>query len=65
MEFYDLKSRSKVDVADKDVSKKKMVRKTKTGEQVRHALLASYDGRTLYKFVNEKTYNSTDVKEVK
>jgi hypothetical protein len=65
MEFYDLKSRAKVNVADSNVTKKKMVRKTKTGEQVRHALLASHDGRTLYKFVSQKDYDAANVKEVK
>ncbi len=64
MEFYDLKSRSKVDIGDSDMTKKKMVRKTKTGEQVRYALMGNYQGRVLYKFVNEKTYNDTNVKEV-
>lgn len=65
MEFYDLKSRSKVNVPDSDVTKKKMVRKTKSGEQVRHALMGSYQGRTLYKFVSEKDYNAANVKETK
>lgn len=65
MEFYDLKSRSKVNVPEGDVSKKKIVRKTKSGEQTRHALMASYQGRTLYKFVNEKDFNAANVKEVK
>jgi hypothetical protein len=63
MEFYDLKSRAKVKIADSDISKKKMIRKTKTGEQVRHALMAKYDGRILYKFVSEKDYNAANVKE--
>lgn len=65
MEFYDLKSRSKVKVAEGDVTKKKMVRKTKTGEQTRHALMASYQGRTLYRFVSQKDYDAANVKEVK
>jgi hypothetical protein len=65
MKFYDLKKRDHVDVPEKDIKKKKMVRKTKTGEQTRYALMASYDGRTLYKFVNEATYKSTNVPETK
>lgn len=64
MKFYDLKTRSHVDVPDSDVRKTKMVRKTKNGEQVRYALKASYNGSTLYKFVNEATFKSTNVAEV-
>ncbi|MCU0316493.1 MAG: hypothetical protein MUC92_07870 [Fimbriimonadaceae bacterium] len=64
MEFYNLKTRTKVDVPDSDVRKTKMVRKTKNGEQTRYALKATYQGSTLYKFVNEATYNATNVAEV-
>ncbi|MBL8087797.1 MAG: hypothetical protein JNM85_06970 [Chthonomonas sp.] len=64
MEFYDLKSRAKVQVGDSDVTKTKMVRKTKTGQQTRHALMANYQGRKLYKFVSEKDFNAANVKEV-
>ena len=63
VKFYNLKTRSHVDVADNDITKKKMVRKTKSGEQTRYALTASYEGTTLYKFVNEKVYNETSAKE--
>ncbi len=63
MNFYNLKTRSHVDVPDSDVVKTKMVRKTKNGEQVRYALKASYQGSTLYKFVNEATYKATNCKE--
>jgi hypothetical protein len=65
MQFYNLKTRSHVDVPDKDIRKKKMVRKTKSGEQTRYALMANYEGSKLYKFVNESTYNSTNVPEEK
>jgi len=64
MKFYDLKTRAHVEVAEGNVTKKKMVRKTKTGEQVRYALMGAHDGRTLYKFVNEATYKATNAKEV-
>ena len=64
MKFYNLKTRSHVDVPDNDVRKTKMVRKTKNGEQVRYALTAEFGGSKLFKFVNEATYRSTDVKEV-
>jgi hypothetical protein len=64
MQFYNLKTRSHVDIPDSDIRKKKMVRETKNGEQVRYALTANYEGTTLYKFVNEKTYNDTKAPEV-
>ena len=41
-----------------------MVRKTKSGEQTRYALLADHDGSTLYKFVNEATFKATNAPEV-
>ena len=64
MQFYNLKTRSHVDVPETDVRKTKMLRKTKNGEQVRYALKATYGGSTLYKFVNEATYTATLVAEV-
>lgn len=64
MQFYNLKTRSHVDVPDKDVRKTKMVRKTKSGQQVRYALTATYEGSKLFKFVNEATFKSTNVPEV-
>ena len=64
MQFYNLKTRSHVDVPEKDVKKTKMVRKTKTGEQTRYALTAEFEGSTLYKFVNEATYKATNAPEV-
>jgi hypothetical protein len=53
-----------VDIPEGDVRKKKMIRKTKSGEQVRYALTANYEGTNLYKFVNEATYTSSNAKEV-
>ncbi len=64
MQFYNLKTRSHVDVPEDKVKKTKMVRKTKNGEQVRYALTAELDGSKLFKFVNEATYKSTKVDEV-
>lgn len=64
MKFYNLKTRSHVDVPEGDVRKTKMVRKTKNGEQVRYALTAEYQGSKLFRFVNEATFKSTDAKEV-
>jgi len=64
MQFYNLKTRSHVDIPEGDVRKQKMVRKTKSGEQVRYALTATYQGTKLFKFVNEATYKSSNAKEV-
>ncbi|HJP83951.1 MAG TPA: hypothetical protein VJ835_10650 [Fimbriimonadaceae bacterium] len=63
MKFYNLKTRSHVDVPDGDVRKMKMVRKTKSGEQVRYALTANFEGSKLFKFINEATYKSSNAKE--
>jgi hypothetical protein len=63
VKFYNLKTRSHVDIPDSDITKKKMTRPTKSGEQVRYALTAKYNGTTLYKFVNEQVYTSTNAKE--
>lgn len=65
MKFYDLKSRSHVEISESNITKKKMERPTKSGTvQVRYALLGSHDGRTLYQFVKESVYNATKAKEV-
>ncbi|MCW5937192.1 MAG: hypothetical protein KIT11_07795 [Fimbriimonadaceae bacterium] len=64
MKFYNLKTRSHVDVPESAVRKTKMVRKTKNGEQVRYALKAEHEGTPLFKFVNEATFKSTDVPEI-
>lgn len=63
MQFYNLKTRSHVEVPESDIRKKKMTRKTKSGQQVRYALTANYQGSTLYKFVNEATYKASNAKE--
>ena len=64
MQFYNLKTRSHVEIPDSDIKKKKMVRQTKSGEQVRYALTADYQGTQLFKFVNEATYKGSSAKEV-
>lgn len=63
MKFYNLKTRSHVDVPEADVRKTKMVRKTKSGEQTRYALTATYEGAKLFKFVSEKDYKASSAKE--
>jgi len=65
MQFYNLKTRSHVDVPEGQVRKKKMTRKTKSGEQVRYALTADHQGSKLFKFVNEATYKSSNAQEDK
>lgn len=63
MQFYNLKTRSHVDVPDAQIRKQKMVRKTKNGEQVRYALTADFNGTKLFKFVNEATYKASAAKD--
>ncbi len=63
MQFYNLKTRSHVDIPETDVKKTKMVRKTKSGEQTRYALTAEFEGTKLFKFVNEATYTGSSAKE--
>lgn len=63
MQFYNLKTRSHVDVPDANVKKMKMVRKTKSGEQVRYAFTAEHNGSKLFKFVNEAAYKASSAKE--
>lgn len=63
MQFYNLKTRSHVDVPEGDVRKTKMTRKTKSGEQTRYALTANYQGTKLYKFINEATYKASGAQE--
>jgi len=65
MKFYDLKTRQHVEVAEGNIMKKKMVRKTKTGEQTRYALVGKHDGRELFKFVSEAVYKSTNAPDAK
>ena len=64
MKFYNLKTRSHVDVPDTNIRKTKMVRKTKSGNQVRYALTADYQGSKLFKFINETTYRTTNCPEI-
>jgi hypothetical protein len=63
MNFYNLKTRSKVDVPEGDVRKIKMIRKTKTGSQTRYAFTAESGGTKLFKFISEATYNASTAKE--
>lgn len=61
VEFYDVKTRKKINVDDKDVTKTKL--NTKNG-QVRYALRGkTTDGRTVTKFVSAKDYDKLQYKE--
>jgi hypothetical protein len=64
MKFYNLKTRSHVEVPEDKVRKTKMTRKTKSGTQTRYAMTAEHDGIKLFKFVNEATFKSSGAKEV-
>lgn len=66
MQFYNVKSRSKVDVPESDLTKKKFVRTTKTGStQTRYAARAAVDGTNLTRFITEADYNKLNVPEDK
>jgi hypothetical protein len=61
MQFYNVKTRSKVDVADDQLKKTKYVRKTAKGDQVRYALRANVNGTNLTKFVSKDVYDSLNI----
>ena len=64
MKFYNLKTRSHVEIPESDITKHKMVRATKTGEQTRYAVKATHEGTPLTKFVSKDNYDAlVDVKE--
>jgi hypothetical protein len=65
MKFYNLKTRSYVEVDDANVKKKEMVRKTKNGELTRYALVGEHGGQTLYKFVKKADYDALKADVVK
>jgi hypothetical protein len=64
MKFYNLKTRSHVEIPESEVKKTKMVRKTKSGEQTRYAFTAVLNGTKLFKFVNEADYKASAATEV-
>lgn len=63
VQFYDVKSRTKVMVDESDIKKTKYTRKVATGTQIRYALRGSYQGRNLTKFVNEADWKKMSVAE--
>ena len=65
MQFYNLKTRAHVDVPETDVKKKEMKRKTKNGELIRYAFVATYNGAPLFKFVKKADYDALKADVVK
>lgn len=64
VQFYDVKARAKVDVAESDIKKTKYVRKLSGGStQTRYALRGKHNGVNLTKFVNQKVWESMNVPE--
>jgi hypothetical protein len=64
VQFYDVKARAKVDVAEGDIRKTKYVRKLTGGStQTRYALRAKHNGVNLTKFVNQQVWDSMNVPE--
>ena len=65
IEFYNVKTRSKVKVAVNEIKKTKFERATKSGgTQVRYAVQAQYEGTKLLKFVSKDNWDKLDVPEV-
>ena len=70
MEFFNLKTKQKVEIPDNDLKKRRSVRTTSGGKrQERYAVIAEVrdNGKALqlFKFVNKDTFDGLDVPEVK
>ena len=68
MEFFNLKTKRKVEIPDDQLKKKRSVRTTSGGKrQERYAVIAEvHEGGKplqLYKFVNKETFDSLNVPE--
>ena len=68
MEFFNLKTKQKVQIPDNELKKRRSVRMTSGGKrQERYAVIAVvHDGGKplqLFKFVNKETFDSLDVPE--
>ena len=62
IEFYDVRKRAKVGVAEDQVKKTSYERQTKSGKtQVRYALVAQLEGSKLTKFVSKDVWDSLSV----
>jgi hypothetical protein len=66
VEFYNLKLKRKVSVPENQLRKQVFSKAgAKGGVQKRYALVAEADGTRMFKFVNEQTFTSLNVPEVK
>lgn len=66
MEFYNVKTKSKITVDEKHIKKQTLTRETSKGKtQTRYALVAEVDGTRLFRFVNQETFNSVKAPELK
>jgi hypothetical protein len=69
MEFFNLKTKQKVEIPDNQLKKRRSVRMTSGGKrQERYAVIAEvHEGGAkplqLFKFVNKETFDSLDVPE--
>jgi hypothetical protein len=64
VEFYDVKSRQKVQVDESNIRKTKYERETKDGKtSVRYALRAEHNGSKLTKFVSEADWKALSAPE--
>jgi hypothetical protein len=68
LEFYNLKTKKKVEIPESEIKKKRSVRTTSGGiRQERYAVVADIDvdGKPMrmYKFVNKATFDSLHVPE--
>lgn len=70
MEFFNLKTKKRVNVPDSDIRKRRSVRTTSGGKkQERYAVVAEVNegGKPLqmFKFVNKETFDKLNVPEMK
>jgi hypothetical protein len=64
LEFYNLKTKQKVEVPESQMKKRKSVRTTSKGtRQERYAVVADLDGVRMFKFVNKATFDSLHIPE--
>jgi hypothetical protein len=59
--FYNVKTRSKVEVSENNITKRAYSKTTSKGIQYRYAVQTTVDGTNLTKFVNKETYESLNV----
>lgn len=61
VEFYNVKTKSKVEVEEKNLRKKVFSRITAKGTQFRYAVRATVDGVNLTKFISKETFDALRV----